>query len=165
MPQATLTVWRFDTPDGAHDALRVLEDLARGNAISLSDAATVSWPAGDAKPRTHQVQPPSGPQAIGPAFWGLLFGLIFFVPLLGAEVGAASGSINGPFADVGIDESFINRVRDQVTPGTSALFLISPDPLVDRLKDEFAARGRVELVFAHLSADQEGALRKVLAET
>ena len=165
MPQATLTVWRFDTPDGAHDALRVLEDLARGNAISLSDAATVSWPAGDAKPRTHQVQPPSGPQAIGPAFWGLLFGLIFFVPLLGAEVGAASGSINGPFADVGIDESFINRVRDQVTPGTSALFLISPNAVFDQLKDAFAVMGPVDLVFTRLTADQEGALRKVLAET
>jgi uncharacterized membrane protein len=55
-------------------------------------------------------------------------------------------------------------VRDQVTPGTSALFLMSPDTVLDRLKDEFAVHAPSDLVFTHLSADQEGALRKVLAE-
>jgi uncharacterized membrane protein len=164
MPQATLTVWRFDTPEGAQNALQILERLARENVISLSDAATVSWPAGEPKPHTHQVQAPVGVGAMGSAFWGLVFGLIFFVPLLGAELGAATGAVSGSLADVGIDDSFINRVRDQVTPGTSALFVISPDAVLDRLKDEFAANAPADLVYTHLSADQEGALRKVLAE-
>ena len=75
---------------------------------------------------------------MGGAFWGLLFGLIFFVPLLGAAIGAASGALSGSLRDVGIDDSFINRVRDRVTPGTSALFLMSSDAVVDKVKDAFA---------------------------
>jgi hypothetical protein len=31
MPQATLTVWKFDTPQGAHQALTTLQDLALTN--------------------------------------------------------------------------------------------------------------------------------------
>ena len=61
---------------------------------------------------------------MGGSFWGLLFGLIFFVPLLGAAIGAATGALAGSLTDVGIDDAFINKVRDQVTPGTSALFVL-----------------------------------------
>ena len=68
----------------------------------------------------------------------LLFGLIFFVPILGLAIGAATGALFGSMADVGISNAFINDVRQKVTPGTSALFLLSSDAVVDRVKSEFS---------------------------
>ena len=76
--------------------------------------------------------------ALGGGFWGLLFGLIFFVPLLGAAIGAATGALAGSLTDVGIDDEFINKVRDQVTPGTSALFVMTSHAVVDRIQEGFA---------------------------
>ena len=162
---ATLTVWRFDTADGADTASKMLQELAHDQVVVVHDAATVSWPAGEKKPRTQQLHSLTGTGAMGGSFWGLLFGLIFFVPLLGAAIGAASGALAGSLRDVGIDDSFINRVRDRVTPGTSALFLMSSDAVVDKVKDAFAGGAPSELLFTHLTQDQEDALRQVFTES
>jgi uncharacterized membrane protein len=161
MSQATLTVWKFNSPHGAAQASRTLEELSRQELISIHDAATVSWEPGAKKPKTKQLNSPTGAGALGGSFWGLLFGLIFFVPLLGAAIGAATGAFAGSLTDVGIDDSFINKVRDQITPGTSALFLMSSDAVVDKVKDAFGQHEPSELIFTNLSADQEAALRQV----
>ena len=58
---------------------------------------------------------------MGGSFWGLLFGLIFFVPLLGMAVRAGLGALSGSMTDVGIDDDFIRTIRDEITPGRSAL--------------------------------------------
>ena len=161
---ATLTVWKFDTAEGADEATKTLEELARAELIVIHDAATVSWPEGKKKPKTRQLANLAGAGALGGAFWGMLFGLIFFVPLLGAAIGAATGALAGSLTDVGIDDEFINRVRDQVTPGTSALFVMSSDAVVDRVRDAFVEHGPSELLFTNLSAEQESALREVFAD-
>ena len=100
---------------------------------------------------------------MGGAFWGLLFGLIFFVPLLGLAIGAAAGALGGSMADVGIDDDFIKRVRAQVTQGTSALFVMTSDAVLDRVRDAFAGH-EPELLETNLSGEQEGKLREVFAE-
>ena len=163
MAQATLTVWKFDTPDGAELATRTLKQLAAQNTITVHDAATVSWPEGAKKPKTHQMTSTTGAGALGGAFWGMLFGLIFFVPLLGAALGAATGALTGSLADVGIDDGFINRVRDHVTPGTSALFVMTSDAVVDKVKDAFMGNQPAELIFTNLSNEQEAALREAFS--
>ena len=164
MAQATLTVWKFDTAEGAGEAAHTLEELARQNVVTLVDAATVAWPEGKKKPKTHQLGSMTAAGALGGAFWGMLFGLIFFVPLLGAAVGAATGALTGSMADVGIDDGFINKIRDQITPGTSALFLMTSDVVVDKVRDAFAAHGPSELIFTNLSAEQEDVLRQVFEQ-
>jgi uncharacterized membrane protein len=93
---------------------------------------------------------------------GLLFGLIFFVPILGLAIGAASGALFGSLSDVGISNDFINNVREKVTPGTSALFLLSSDAVQDRVRDEFKGT-RAELMSTNLSGDQEAKLREAFA--
>jgi uncharacterized membrane protein len=157
---ATLTVWKYDTPEGAEQAEATLQELAKQQIITLHDAATVSWEVGKKKPKTRQLANVTGAGALGGTFWGLLFGLIFFVPLLGAAIGAATGALAGSLADVGIDDSFINKVRDQVTPGTSALFVLSSDAVVDKVKEAFAGH-QGELIFTNLSSEQEQAIREV----
>jgi uncharacterized membrane protein len=97
------------------------------------------------------------------AFWGMLFGLLFFVPLLGLAVGAGIGALTGSMADVGIDDNFIRSVRDKVTPGTSALFLLTQDEVTDRVLPA-VAQLKPELISTNLSAQDEERLRAAFAE-
>ena len=155
---SALTVWKFNTPYGADAALQKLQGLQTQQLITVQDAATVSWETGKKKPKTRQLNDTTARGALGGGFWGMLFGLIFFVPLLGLAIGAASGALFGSLTDVGISDSFIRSVRDQVTPGTSALFLLSSDAVIDRVKEEFPATD-AELISTNLSDEQEAKLR------
>ena len=159
----TLTVWKFDTADGADHATEVLRDLASKQLITIQDAATVRWDEGKKKPKTRQLNNLAGAGALGGAFWGMLFGLIFFVPFLGAAIGAASGALAGSLSDVGIDDNFIKSVRDRITPGTSALFVMSSNAVVDKVREAFSG-SNPELLFTNLSDEQEHAIREAFGE-
>lgn len=158
---ATLTVIKFETPSGADQALAMLESMQKQNLIKVQDAAIVEWPEDAKKPKTRQLNNMGGAGAMGGAFWGLLFGLIFFVPLLGVAVGALVGGLTGSMIDVGIDDDFIKASRDKVTPGTSALFLLSSDAVQDRISSGFATLPPHELIASNLSAEEEAKLREV----
>ena len=159
----TLSVWRFDTAEGADQAVGTLEDLAKQQVIRIFDGATVSWAEGAKRPKTRQLHNLAGAGALGGAFWGLLFGLLFFVPLLGMAIGAAAGALSGSLTNVGIDDDFIKRTRDQITPGTSALFVMSGDAVLDKVKAAFTGQ-KPELLFTNLSDEQGKALREAFAE-
>jgi uncharacterized membrane protein len=160
---SSLTVWKFSTPFGADAALEKLTALQSQQLIMVQDAAVVSWEPGKKKPKTRQLNDTTKRGALGGGFWGLLFGLIFFVPLIGLAIGAASGALFGSLADVGINDSFIRSVRDQVTPGTSALFLLSSDAVMDRVKAEFPDSD-AQLISTNLSEEQEAKLREAFAQ-
>lgn len=160
---ATLTVWKFDDALGAERAEATLERLQKEELIKIHDAAIVSWPAGAKKPKTKQANNMVAAGALGGSFWGLLFGLIFFVPLLGLAVGAAMGALTGSMADVGIDDDFIKSVREKVTPGTSALFVMTSDAVQDKVKDAFQGQ-HPELLHTNLDNAQEARLREVFSE-
>ncbi|AEV84881.1 membrane protein [Actinoplanes sp. SE50] len=70
-------------------------------------------------------------------FWGLLFGMLFFIPVLGMAVGAGLGALTGKLAKGAINKEFQERIRDELQPGTSALFLVvesvTPDKAVEAL--------------------------------
>ena len=159
----TLTVWKFDTETGADTAVETLKDLQRQELITVHEAAVVSWAEGAKKPKTRQLNNLAGIGALGGAFWGLLFGILFFIPLIGAAVGAGIGALSGSLTDVGIDDSFIKQLKEKITPGTSALFVLTSDATLDRVHDEFKGQ-KAELISTNLSHDQEAALREVFAE-
>lgn len=159
---ATLTVWKFDTPQGAQEALNKLVDLSKQQLIQINDAAVVSWEQGKKKPKTHNYGSLTGQGALSGAFWGMLFGLLFFVPFLGLAVGAAMGALAGKFADYGIDDKFIKEVREQVTEGTSALFLMTSNAVRDRVAEVFQGTS-VELIQSNLSSEQEAQLMEDFA--
>jgi uncharacterized membrane protein len=154
---AHLTVYKYATPEGAETALEKLKSLQAQGLITVLDAAIVTWPVGKKKPKTRQMVNMTGMGALDGAFWGMLFGLIFFMPLLGGLIGAGIGALGGHFADIGIDDDFIKSVRAKVTEGTSALFLMSQDEVVDRLREAFAGAD-MELLATNLSKDQEARL-------
>jgi uncharacterized membrane protein len=160
---ATLTVWKFDHADGAARAEDKLMELQQQGLIHVHDAALVSWPLDQNKPRTTQSNRVGGAGVLGGAFWGLLFGLIFFIPLFGIAVGATVGAIGGALSDVGIDDDFVASVRGEVRPGTSALFLLSSDAVIDAVKDVFGDDKPV-LLRTNLSDAQETRLREVFGD-
>ena len=68
------------------------------------------------------------------------------------------GALSGHFADYGIDDNFIKRIRSEVEPGTSALFLMSTNAVVDRVVEELKGMD-FELVSTNLTKEQEEELR------
>jgi uncharacterized membrane protein len=156
---ATLTAWKFNTPQGADFALKRLEKLQGEMVINLHDAAVVLWEPGQRKPRTYEMHDTTASGALGGAFWGMLFGLIFFVPILGLAIGAASGALLGSMRDVGISDAFIRDVREKVTPGTSALFVLTSGAVYDKVAAEFRGT-EAELIRTNMSDEQEAKLRE-----
>ena len=158
---ATITSFKFDTADGAEQMLDLVKELSKQQLITLQDAAIVTWPQGKKKPKTRQLESLTGAGALSGAFWGMLFGLIFFVPFFGMAVGAAMGALTGKFSDYGIDDDFIKSVGQQVTEGTSALFLMTSDAVVDKVSEAVKAKGwNFELLSTNLSKEQEEQLSK-----
>jgi uncharacterized membrane protein len=160
---ATLSAWKFDTPDGAQRAEQILLDMQKQQLVSVIDAAIVTWPADKKKPKTRQLHHMGGAGALEGAFWGMLFGLIFFVPFLGMAIGAGLGALTAGAMDIGIDDNFIKGVRDKVTPGTSALFLLTTGMVQDRVLPELASL-HPELITTNLSTEQEEQLRTAFAQ-
>jgi uncharacterized membrane protein len=160
----TLTIWRFGSPDAAQHAAHRVQSLARNQLIVVHDAAVVWWPPDRKRPKLRQLNDMKGRGALSGAFWGMLFGLIFLMPLVGAAVGAAAGAAGGALSDVGIDDELIQRIREQLTPGTSALFLLTSDAVIDRIQGVFTEEERPDLLFTNLSPEYEEALREIFTE-
>ena len=100
--------------------------------------------------------------ALDGAFWGMLFGLIFFVPFFGLAIGAAMGALSGKMADYGINDEFIKKTREQVTEGTSALFLMTSDAVQDKVFAELKGM-EFELIASNLTKEQEEQLMAAFA--
>jgi uncharacterized membrane protein len=157
----TLSVWKFDTAEGAGQAVGTLEGLAKQQLITILDAATVSWPEGAKRPKTRELHNLAGAGALGGAFWGLLFGLLFFIPVFGMALGAGMGALMGKITKSGIDRRFQEQVRDMVQPGTSALFLIVEKVTPDKAVESLSRFGGTVLK-SSLSKEQEAELQAAL---
>jgi uncharacterized membrane protein len=159
---ATLTVLKFTTSDEASQIGNLLNDLQRQQLISVVDAAIVVWPLGIKKPRPRQLHNLASVGAVGGAFWGMLFGLIFFIPPLGMAIGAAIDALFGAFADMGINDKFIDETRSKVTEGSSALFLLMEKVELDKLAESINNKGiKCEYIAGAVSTKkQEEILRR-----
>ena len=157
---ASVTVLKFTTATGADETLEQIRELQKQNLITLHDAAIVSWPAGQQAPKTRQLYDLVSGHALSGMFWGILFGLIFVTPFFGMALGGAVGAIGGALRDYGIDDEFIKSIRGAVTPGTSALFLMTSDAVLDRVAQALRDRD-FEIIATSLSSEQERKLREL----
>ena len=119
----------------APDAGIVARRLQRAGPTSDCPGwAVVRWD-GDASRPCSEISGPDGWDATNLAwFWSLVLGITFRVPLLGAAVGSATGLHPQLLRPVGVHDTFVNRLRDEVTPGRSALSVLTgsrPTPTVD----------------------------------
>ena len=97
-------------------------------------------------------------------FWEPLFGVLFFVPTFGMEVGSSLGGLMQTVEAADIDKEFRERVRDLLQPGTSALFLLvettPSDEVVTALSDHSGT-----VLTSSLSERSEAQLQKELHGT
>ncbi len=159
---STLTVLTTPTIDGDEGILEEIVLLQKQELITVEDAAWVKRDE-DGKPKVKQAVNLVGKGALGGAFWGMLIGLLFLAPWLGAAIGAASGALGGKVADFGIDDDFIKTVGNRIQPGTSALFLLTRDAVVDKVVD--ALKGyEFEIIHTNLPTEQEAELWAAFAD-
>jgi len=158
-----LVVLALDTETGAEEMRDELIRLQKEHLITLSDAAVVVRQQ-DGHVQVKQAVSLVGAGALGGAFWGLLIGIIFWMPWLGMIIGAASGALVGKLSDVGVDDEFIKQVGSSIQPGNSALFLLvekaTPDKVMNDLKKTFK---NVKVLKTSLTQEQEDKLKAAFA--
>ena len=153
-----MVVLAFDSVDGAHDARDKLVDLDNQYLLKLDQAVEVVR-AKDGQVKVKEEPTLEGAGAIGGAFWGLLIGLVFFLPVAGMAVGAASGAIAGHFTKYGITQEYMSQINEAIKPGQSALFILADDVKVDRVVPMLSSL-RPRIVRTSLTLEQEKALRE-----
>jgi uncharacterized membrane protein len=133
----TFTVWKFDDPDRAEQMSRIVHDAAADSLVKIVDYTVVSWPAGADKPVTHHEHASTVRHVGWGAFWGTVIGGLFLVPVVGGVLGAGIGALDKTLQGTGIGRDELERIRTQITPGTSALFLVTDHGNLDRLGERF----------------------------
>ncbi len=157
-----LVVIEFDNEQAAFEMRAALAKMQKEYLIQMKDIVVVTKNE-KGKIRLHQAVNLTAAGAIGGTFWGMLIGMIFFNPLLGAAMGAGAGALAGRLRDIGINDDFMKEVAENLTEGTSALFILirkaTSDKVLDRLKQE-GFKGKV--LQTSLTVDAEDELRKVI---
>jgi uncharacterized membrane protein len=151
---------KYDDTTTALQALDEAENLAE-ELIIQPDAMAAIIRDDKGKYRTVTNQHAVGAGATWGMFWGLLFGILFFVPVLGLALGAAFGALGGKLAKDSIDKEFQDRVREALTPGTSALFLIVEKMTGDKALDALGKFGGT-VIKTSLSKEAEEEIQKHL---
>lgn len=159
---SSLVVLAFDNETGAEQMRDDLVQMQKEHLIGLEDAA-VAVRDKEGKVKIKQVESLAGMWALGGAFWGLLLGLIFFVPVFGLLVGAAAGALAGKYQDLGVDDKFIKDVGETLQPGTSALFLLVREVVPDKVEEGLKKYKNVKVLKTSLSKEQEEKLRQAFA--
>ena len=156
---ATFTILKFPTDGGAQGILGRLLLLQEQHLIQVEDGAILTWPPGARYTRTRLLSELTGVRVLGTGFWEMLFGLLFAVPFFGAAAETAIGVLVSHFVRSGIDENFLKSAHNQITEGTSALFLLTNEAVLERIAD--AIKGsHYELISTNLSYEQEARLRE-----
>ena len=159
---SNLVVVGFEDEHTAFAMRAELAKLQKEYLIEMEDVVVVTKNE-KGKVKLHQAVNLTAAGAVGGTFWGMLIGLIFLNPLLGAAVGAGAGAISGKLSDIGISDKFMKELAETFTPGSSALFVLvrkaTPDKVLDQLK---GFKGKI--LKTSLTADKEEALREVLEQ-
>ena len=155
----------FNDETTAFEMRTALLKMQEQHLIDLEDSVVVTKDQ-KGKTRLDQAVSLAAAGALGGGFWGLLIGLIFLNPLLGAAIGAGAGALSGKFQDIGLDDKMIKGLAESFKPKTSALFVLVRKATVDKvlagLKD-FTGKGKV--FQTSLTRDDEAALREALERT
>lgn len=155
-----LVVIAFEDENKAFELRSELAKMQKEYLIDMEDVVVVTK-NDKGKAKLHQAVNLTASGAVGGSFWGLLIGMIFMNPLVGAAVGAGAGAIGGKLSDIGINDKFIKELSDALQPGNSALFVlvkkVTPDKVLERLQ---GFKGTV--LKTSLGAEKESELQAIL---
>jgi uncharacterized membrane protein len=156
-----LVVIGFSTEAKAEEVRQKLLAMQKEYLIELGDAViAVKDDKGTVK--LNQLLNTTAVGAVSGAFWGSLIGLIFLMPLAGAALGAASGSLGGYLNDFGISDKWMKETAAAIQPGTSALFVLVRKVTADKVLEGLKGYGGTVLKTS-LDHTKEAALQAALA--
>jgi uncharacterized membrane protein len=151
------TVWKFDSPEGAKDAETILRLAEDDGLVKIVDHALVTWPEGADRPDTDVSHDSKKRGGAWGGFLGVLIGMLFFIPVFGAAVGAVIGATVKAMDGTGIGKKELETIRSEVTPGTSALFVVTEAADFDRLGERLHGM-HWKLVSTNLTDDERNVL-------
>lgn len=118
-----LLVITFEKRETAGQAAERLKSIQKAHAANIDDMAVVEKDV-DGKVHVHHgIDTATAGGAVGGGFLGLLLGLVFF-PVGGLLIGAAAGAFIGRSLHHNVDKKLVEDVTADLTPDTSALFVI-----------------------------------------
>jgi uncharacterized membrane protein len=155
-----IVVIGFDSEEEARAALHTLRNVEKQGGIKFEDTAIVAM---DADGKVHVKNEASAATEVGAVVGGIMGGLLIVAfPIAGIALGAAAGAGIGAATGSGIDGKFVDEIKSQLTPGTSALFLQIQDANADMAIASLRAyHGRV--IQTSLDEETEEALRSALS--
>src|SRR5512146_416796 len=95
--------------------------------------------------------------------WGLLIGLLFFVPVFGLAIGAGLGVLAGKLGNYSIDDNFAKQLAATMQPHSSAIFILVRRATPDKAVPELAKFGGTVLQ-TNLPKETEEKLQQALKE-
>jgi len=156
---SNLIVISFPEEQLAFEMRAALAKLQKEYLIEMEDVVVVTKDD-SGKVKLHQATNLTAMGAVGGGFWGMLIGMIFLNPLLGAAVGAGAGALSGKFTDLGIDDNFMKELSESFKPGCSAIFILVRKATADKVLDGLAQfKGKGKVIQTSLNKDEEQSLR------
>lgn len=159
----SLVVFGFDDQLKAQEMLTALTRMSSEGTLLLHDAVFVTRTEKGKIRVVPTTDPSPGQAAWGGAFWGVLFGTLLFVPVLGLAIGAGTAALAAKLTDTGIPDDFIKQLRTSVVPGKTYLsVLVSHVNGPKALEEMKRWAGMTEMITANLSPEQSAALSEAL---
>ncbi len=152
----------FDTEQQAEEVREKVLGLQKDYLIEIGDAVIAVRDA-NGRVKLNQIIHPAASGAVSGAFWGMLVGWLFMMPIAGAAVGAAGGALGGSLVDVGINDDDMRRqANEALKPGTAGLFLLIRKMTTDKVLEDLKGLGGtvIRTSFDHA---KEQALQAALA--
>jgi uncharacterized membrane protein len=152
----------YDSPATATSAYNQVMELNKDFVVTLSGLAIVTV---DAEGKSHVETPQKivGVSAASGALWGMLIGLLFFVPGVGLLLGGAMGALFGKLGKSGVNEQFRAQVQDMLKPGAAAVVVMASKITEDKFAEAMGPFGGT-LLKTSLSEEDEKELASELAD-
>lgn len=163
----SLTVWIYDSALGAAAGEVRLRNLRQRDALHVHDAITVSWMPGAHQPRVGHLRHETSAGAARGSVLGGLVALIFLDPDERSGSGTGIAALARGLDGTGIDRTFLEDIKRQLHPETSALLVLSSDVDLDEVRpvvERGLARGDVVLMHARLPDGAPAVLRAVVLD-
>lgn len=159
----SLVVLGFESQLAAQEMLTTLTRLSSEGNILLQDAVFVTRPEGGKVRVTQTMDPSPGQAAFGGAWWGLLFGVILAVPVVGMVIGAGSAALVSKLTDTGISDDFVKELRTSIKPGRVYLAVLFSHANAEKALEEMKRYSNLaEVVTTNLSDEAAARLQEAL---
>jgi uncharacterized membrane protein len=157
---AELLVIGYPDVETANKALDTVHVLEQDLIMQTAGAAVVKKTEDGKVEMVTKTGATSAGAAMG-GFWGMLFGLLFLVPVGGLIIGGLIGGLMGTMSGWGVKDDFRKRAADVLKPGGAALVVFVSKATPDKATAALAPLGG-EVLRTSLSEEAEVELQHAL---